>query len=306
MARAGERLLADVPFVAQGVGYGGLGCGVDGVGYTLFWEAPDALGLPDAEEEERGDERDDSGGDVYQIAVHEIGPNELSASEGDADNEDSRQNFKRFRPTNHGANQPEGDEDRRDGKNAADHGAQVTFRERGYGGERVHGNADGAPSNGSGVGDEVESGGVKGLEAEADHEGASDGDGSAESGAALNERAKAESDEKELEAAVGSDGGDGLLHDFELAGLDGDVVEKDGGDDDPDNFEEAIGGTVGKAGKSQLRGHVEDEDGAKNRGSGAGNGAEMGADFEAGEQAEKDNDGKRSNESGEPQIGRAS
>jgi len=47
---------------------------------------------------------------------------------------------------------------------------------------------------------------------------------------------------------------------------------------------------------------VEDEDGAKNRGSGAGNGAEMGADFEAREKAEKDNDRKRSNESGEPPV----
>ena len=47
---------------------------------------------------------------------------------------------------------------------------------------------------------------------------------------------------------------------------------------------------------------MEDEDGAKNRGSGAGNGAEMGADFEAREKAEKDNDRKRSNESGEPPV----
>ncbi len=107
----------------------------------------------------------------------------------------------------------------------------------------MHGNADGAPSTGSGVGDEVESGGVKGLEAEADHESAGDGDGSAESGAAFDERAEAEGDEKELKAAIGSDGGDGLLHDFELAGLDGDVVEKDSGDDNPDDFEEAVGGS---------------------------------------------------------------
>jgi hypothetical protein len=147
----------------------------------------------------------------------------------------------------------------------------------------VDGNADGAPGDWGGVGDEVESGGVKGLEAEADHESAGDGDGSAESGAAFNERAEAESDEKELEAAVGSDGGDGLLHDFELAGLDGDVVEEDGGDDNPDDFEEAVGGTVGKAGESELWGHVENKDGTKKGGRGAGNGAEMGADFEASE-----------------------
>ena len=47
---------------------------------------------------------------------------------------------------------------------------------------------------------------------------------------------------------------------------------------------------------------MEDKDGTKKGGCGAGNGAEMGADFEAGEQAEKDNDGKRGNESGEPPM----
>ena len=47
---------------------------------------------------------------------------------------------------------------------------------------------------------------------------------------------------------------------------------------------------------------MENKDGTKKGGCGAGNGAEMGADFEAGEQAEKDNDGKRSNESGEPPV----
>jgi len=252
MARAGERLLADIPFVAQGVGYGGLGCGVDGVGFTLFWEAPDALGLPDAEKEERGDERDNAGGDVHEIAVHVIGPEELRPGERDADDEDGGKDFESFRPTDHDANEPEGEDNRSDGENAANHGADVAFGEGRDGNECVNGNADGPEGDGSGVGNEVESGGVEWFEAEADHEGASDGDGSAESGAAFNERAETEGDEKELEAAVGSDGGDGLLHDFELAGFDGDVVEEDGGNDNPDDFEEAVRGTVGKAGKSQL------------------------------------------------------
>jgi hypothetical protein len=47
---------------------------------------------------------------------------------------------------------------------------------------------------------------------------------------------------------------------------------------------------------------VEDEDGAKKRGRGASDCAEVGADFEACEQAEKDNDRERSNESGEPPV----
>src|SRR5271163_4699904 len=162
--------------------------------------------------------------------------------------------------------------------------------------------ADGAPSDGSGIGDEIEGGGVKGFEAEADHESASDGYRCAESGTALDESAKAEGDEEELEAAVGSDGGDGLLHDFELAGFDGDVVEKDGRDDDPDDFKEAVGGAVEKTADGHLSRHVEDEDGAENGGGGAGDGAEMRANFEAGEQTEKNDDGESGDERREPPM----
>lgn len=166
----------------------------------------------------------------------------------------------------------------------------------------MDGGSDGAPGYRSGIGDEVERGGVKGFEAQADHEGASDGYRCAESGAAFDEGAEAEGDEKELEAAVGGDSGYGLLHDFKLAGLDGDVVEEDGGDDDPYDFQEAVGRAVQKAAYGHLGGHVEDQDGAENRGCGAGDGTEMGADFEAGEQAEKNNDGQSGNERGEPPM----
>jgi len=47
---------------------------------------------------------------------------------------------------------------------------------------------------------------------------------------------------------------------------------------------------------------MEDQDGAENRGCGAGYGTEMGSDFEASEQAEKYNDGQSGNERGEPPM----
>ncbi len=207
-----------------------------------------------------------------------------------------------LRPTDHGTNEPEGKDDGSDGKNAADHGADVAFGKSRDAYKRVNGDADGAESDGSGIGDEVEGGGLKGLEAETDHEGAGDSDGGAEASAAFDERAEAKSYEEELQAAVGSDGRDGLLHDFKLAGVDGDVVEIDGSDDDPDDFEKAVGGAVEEAGDGQLGGHVEDEDGAQDGSGGAGDGAKVNADFETGEQAEKDEDGKRSDESGKPPV----
>ena len=187
-------------------------------------------------------------------------------------------------------------------KDAADHGVEIAFGQRGDDGERVNGSADGAPGDGSGVGDEIERGGVEGFEAEADHEGAGDGHGSTEAGRTFDECAEAKSDEEKLQAAVGSDGGDGLLHDFELAGFDGDVVEEDGGDDDPDNFHEAERGAVEEAGDGEFGGHAEDEDGAEDGGGGAGDGAPVGADFKPGEESEEDNDGEGGDQGGEPPV----
>ena len=70
-----------------------------GVGFALFGEAPDAFGLPDAEEEERGDERDDASGDVHEVAVHVVGPEELRSGERNADDEDGGKNFEGFGPS---------------------------------------------------------------------------------------------------------------------------------------------------------------------------------------------------------------
>ena len=227
-------------------GFGGLARGVmlddvvasdfGGVFFALVFKTPDAFGLPDAEKKHGGDERDDARGDVDEIAVHIIGPEELCGGERNANDENGGEDFNSFRPTDHGPHEPEGHDDGGDGENAADHGVEIAFGKSGDGGERVNGSADGAPSDGSGIGDEIERGGVEGFEAEADHESTGDGDGRAETCAAFDEGAEAESDEEKLEAAVGRDGGDGVLHDFKLAGLDGDVVEKNGGDDDPDDF----------------------------------------------------------------------
>jgi hypothetical protein len=47
---------------------------------------------------------------------------------------------------------------------------------------------------------------------------------------------------------------------------------------------------------------VKDENGAENRGGGASDGAEVGADFETGEQTEKNDYGKRGDEGGEPPM----
>src|SRR2546429_1390510 len=52
-----------------------------------------------------------------------------------------------------------------------------------------------------------------------------------ESRGAFDEGAETESDQENLQAAIGGNGRDRLLHDLELASLDGYVIEEDGGED---------------------------------------------------------------------------
>ena len=96
-----------------------------------------------------------------------------------------------------------------------------------------------APGHGRGVGEQAHRRRLEGREAEADQERARDGHGRAAPARALQERAEAERDEHGLQALVGGQGRDRLLHDLELARLHGDVVEEDRRDDDPGDAQEA-------------------------------------------------------------------
>src|SRR5258708_34938049 len=110
---------------------------------------------------------------------------------------------------------------------------------------------------------------MKRLESQTDHERAGDCDRGTETRAALDERAKAEGDQQQLQATIRGDAAYGGLHDLEVSGADGDVVEIDGGDDDPDDIHQAGGDTVEEAAASQGCGHMENEDGGEDGGGGS-------------------------------------
>src|SRR6266481_5420599 len=138
----------------------------------------------------------------------------------------------------------------------------------------------------------------------ADHEGTGDGDRRAKSGGAFNESTEAKSNEQELQAAIGGDRGDGLLHDFELASLDGYVIEKYGGDDNPDNFEKTECRAIKKTTQRQAGGHSEYENCTKYRGCCASDGAKMGLHFQSRQKTEQDDDRQRRYKCGEPPMTR--
>jgi hypothetical protein len=249
----------------------------------IFGEAPDFFWLPEEQEYHRAKEREEAGGNVHQVAVHVVGPEKLHGGEGDSDDQDCGQNLKCFLPRDHSAHQPERDDYGGDGQNSPDHGVHVGFGKQRDGSKHVHRSADRPPGDGRGVGDEIQRCGMKGLESEAYHEGAGDCYGRTESRASFDKSAKAESNQQQLQAAIRRNAADGGFHDLEVTGADGDVVEIDGGDHDPNDIHQAGSHAVEKTLSSQGRGHVENENGDKDRGSGSSQSRPVRCDAEAGQ-----------------------
>ncbi len=165
-----------------------------------------------------------------------------------------------------------------------------------------NGDADRAPGYRSSVGDQVQRSSLKGFEAESDHERAGDGHGRAESRGAFDEGAETESDQENLQAAIGGNGRDRLLHDLELASLDGYVIEEDGGDDNPNDFEETKSRAIEEAGNSQEGWHLKGENGDKDCGCRAGNGTNVRFQAKAGKESQKHQDGESRDDRGKPPM----
>ena len=98
------------------------------------------------------------------------------------------------------------------------------------------------------------------------------------------------------------DGRDGLLHDFKLAGFDGDIVEKHRGDDDPDNLQQPKACAVEKAACSEASRHPENGNGDNHGRGRTGDGAQVGAHLEPGEQTQQNDDRQGRNKSGKPPV----
>src|SRR4029077_2475723 len=143
---------------------------------SVVIEPPDFLGLPKVEKDDGRNDGNDAAHDIDQVAGDVVGPKELRQRKRETDHQNGGKNLKGFRPADHGAHQPEGDDDSSQGENAADHCVQVRFRKPANRGQSVDRSADGAPGYRSGVRYEIQGGRMEGAEAEPDHEGSGDGD----------------------------------------------------------------------------------------------------------------------------------
>src|SRR5262249_32861853 len=89
---------------------------------------------------------------------------------------------------------------------------------------------------------------------------------------------------------------------FELAGVDREIVKEDGGDDDPDDFQESEAGAIEKAAGCQLIWHAKNENGDKDRRQGSCNRAKMRTDLQPREQSEQNNQRQGGDQRGKPPM----
>ncbi len=111
---------------------------------------------------------------------------------------------------------------------------------------------------------------------------------------------KAERHQQHLQAAVGGNPSDRFLHDFELAGLDGDVVEKNCRQHDPGNLQQAKSDTVTKTRDRQNHRHLEKYDGDHCRSRRTRDGAPVRLDLQPNQQPEQHKNGQGCNQRREP------
>ena len=161
---------------------------------------------------------------------------------------------------------------------------------------------DGAPRHRCGVGDQIQCRRMEWFETKPDHECACDRYRRPESRRSLDECAKTKGDKQNLQAAIGGDSSDRLFHDFELPGLDRDVVEVDRSQNDPGDFQYSERNTVAKAKGGESGRHFEEEDCDRYGRRGTGDGAPVRFDLQTGQQPEKNNDRQGRNQRGEPPM----
>ncbi len=139
-------------------------------------------------------------------------------------------------------------------------------------------------------------------EAEPDHESAGNRHRGAESGCSLDKGSETESDQQNLQTAVGSDSGDRLFHDFELSRLDRNVIEVDRGQNDPCDFQDSEGHSIGKTQSRQERRHFEEDHRDQHGTRSTRNRAPVWLHLQTGKQREQDEDGKSCHQRGQPPM----
>src|ERR1700738_494006 len=135
--------------------------------------------------------------------------------------------------------------------------------------------SDRSPGNWRGIGYQIQDRSLKWLEPQADHKRTGNGYRSAEPRRPFQESAESKRHQQHLQAPVRRDRRYRQLHDFELAGLNRNVIQKHGSNHDPYYFQKSERGAVQEAHHRQPWGHAERHNGNNNGSRRARYGAQM-------------------------------
>ena len=140
----------------------------------------DAFWLPEAEEDDEGDDGGGRSDDVDQpgaaIGGHEV----LGKREGAAGDENGRPDLDHGAEAGIDPDEPEGNDEAEGNEDDGGDSGEEEEVDSGDGVQGDDGNSERAEGDGSGVGEQGKPGGLDGTEAEADEDGSADGDGGAE------------------------------------------------------------------------------------------------------------------------------
>ncbi len=274
-----------------------------GSGIPARVEVPHLARLPDTCEQRQRRDRHQPAGDVDELDTDKVAPEELHDGERATAHDDGGPDPTQAAPAAHRHDKPRGNEKRDERQLTSGHCAERRSGNAGDRRERQDRRADRAKGHRGGVGDKRKPRRIERREAKTDEQRRADGDRRAETGGPFDKRAERKRDEQRLHPPVARQSSDRRLDDVELAGIDRQVIEKDGVEDDPADRQETIRRAVDGGGGRGRKRHAVHERGNGERGQQAGERGIVRAPLENPERREQQDDRQRGCQRAQPRAG---
>ena len=185
-----------------------------------------------------------------------VGEQELRTGKAHASHDDGGQHFHGALETAHDHAEPQRNQDGQEGQLTAHDLAHVHFRNTRNLSADDDRDTNGAKGHGGGVGDQTDTSGVQGAEAQAHQHGGGDCHRRTKASGTFNEGTKGKGDKDGLKTAVVRKTGKRFFDVLKFARFYGHVVHPNRRDDDPDDGEEAESGTIAQRAQGRAKGHA--------------------------------------------------
>ena len=224
------------------------------------WRGPDLRRMPEAKEHDQASHRYHRSHHVDQPRAVVVRNQELRDREAHPGDQDRRPDFLHSFEAGKRPDQPERHQDGEERQLTADHRRQVQQIEARDCGKRDDRRAERAVGNRCSVGDQRQAGRGERRETEPNENCRGDGHRSAEARGAFKERAEAERDQQQLQAAIRRDVGDRVPKYLERTALFGQPVQEDDVENDPADRQESEQRAIDGSHPCHFRRHPVGED----------------------------------------------